>query len=55
VHKQEHNGKHCKAKTYTRSMHGACLGRERERGKLALVKLGVLSNPIGLEPMQYDA
>jgi hypothetical protein len=28
--------------------------RERERGKLASMKLGVLSNPTGSEPMQYD-
>jgi hypothetical protein len=27
---------------------------ERERGKLASSKLGVLSNPMGLEPMRYD-
>jgi hypothetical protein len=26
---------------------------EREREKLALVKLGVLSNPTGSEPMWY--
>jgi hypothetical protein len=32
-------------------MHDACLGGERE--KLALVKLGVLSNPTGSEPMWY--
>jgi hypothetical protein len=29
--------------------------RERERGKLASMKLDVLSNPMGLEHMQYDA
>jgi hypothetical protein len=28
---------------------------ERERGKLASMKLGVLSNPTGLEPRRYDA
>jgi hypothetical protein len=28
--------------------------RERERGRLASVKLGVLSNPMGSEPMWYD-
>jgi hypothetical protein len=28
---------------------------ERERGRLASVKLGVLSNPTRSEPMQYDA
>jgi hypothetical protein len=55
VHKQEHKGKYCKAKFYIRSMHGACLGQERERGKLASVKLGMLSNPTGSEPMRYDA
>jgi hypothetical protein len=27
----------------------------REREKLASVKLGVLSNPTGSEPMRYDA
>jgi hypothetical protein len=27
----------------------------KERGRLALVKLGVLSNLAGLEPMWYDA
>jgi hypothetical protein len=33
----------------------ALVERERERGKLASMKLGMLSNPTGLEPMQYDA
>jgi hypothetical protein len=28
---------------------------ERERGKLAMMSLGVLSNPTGLESMRYDA
>jgi hypothetical protein len=28
---------------------------EREREKLASTKLGMLSNPMGLEPMWYDA
>jgi hypothetical protein len=38
-------------------MPGACLDRERERerGKLASMKLRVLSIPTGLEPMRYDA
>jgi hypothetical protein len=27
---------------------------ERERGKLASTKLGVLSTPTGLQPMSYD-
>jgi hypothetical protein len=27
----------------------------RGREKLASMKLGVLSNPMGLEPMRYDA
>jgi hypothetical protein len=34
-------------------MTGACL--DRERGELASVMLGALSNPTGLEPMRYDA
>jgi hypothetical protein len=34
-------------------MHGAFL--DRERGKLAMMRLGALSNPTGLEPMRYDA
>jgi hypothetical protein len=33
----------------------AFVERERERGRLALVKLGMLSNPTGSEPMWYDA
>jgi hypothetical protein len=28
---------------------------ERERGRLASMKLGVLFNPTGSEPMRYDA
>jgi hypothetical protein len=28
---------------------------ERERGKLSSMKLGMLSNPMGLEPVWYDA
>jgi hypothetical protein len=28
---------------------------KRERGKLALSKLGMLSKPMGSEPMRYDA
>jgi hypothetical protein len=27
---------------------------ERERGKLALMKLGMLSSSMGSEPMRYD-
>jgi hypothetical protein len=27
----------------------------KKRGRLALVKLGELSNPTGLEPMWFDA
>jgi hypothetical protein len=33
----------------------ALVERERERGKLASVKLCVISNPMGSEPMWYDA
>jgi hypothetical protein len=32
-----------------------CLPWSRERGKLASVKRGMISNPTGLEPMRYDA
>jgi hypothetical protein len=32
-----------------------CLPWSREREKLASAKFGVLSNPMGLEPMWYDA
>jgi hypothetical protein len=32
-----------------------CLPYSREEEKLASSKLGVLSNPIGSVPMQYDA
>jgi hypothetical protein len=40
------------------SIQGVCMVLalvEREKGKLASVKLGVLSNPMELEPMGYDA
>jgi hypothetical protein len=32
-----------------------CLPWSREEEKLASSKLGILSNPMGLEPMRYDA
>jgi hypothetical protein len=32
-----------------------CLPWSREREKLVLSKLGVLSHPTGSEPMRYDA
>jgi hypothetical protein len=32
-----------------------CLPCPREEEKLALSKLGMLSNPMGLVPMRYDA
>jgi hypothetical protein len=33
----------------------ALVERERERGRLALTKLGVFSKPMGSDPMRYDA
>jgi hypothetical protein len=44
-----------KVKGLKKGMLGPCLGRERERGRLASVKLDVLSNLMGLKPMRYDA
>jgi hypothetical protein len=36
-------------------MQGACLGRERQREKLASLKLGAFFKLVVSEPMWYDA
>jgi hypothetical protein len=54
VHNQEQNDKGDESKS-PKEGYAWCLPWSRERGKLTSVKLGVLSNPTGLEPMRYNA
>jgi hypothetical protein len=53
MHKQEHKVDVVKRKP----IQGVCmvLALVKGRGRLAPAKLGELSNPMGLEPMRYDA